>query len=72
MVVTCQIEIYFSVLQWKVLNPNYFESPNDLGNRILGFQDEYKKMAKFFKWKFTRKDLQKILAQYDDVLKMAA
>ena len=67
-----QIEIYFSVLQRKVLNPNYFESLDNLENRILGFQDEYEKMAKPFKWKFTRKDLQKILAQYDDGLKMAA
>ena len=67
-----QIEIYFSVLQRKVLTPNYFESLDELENRILGFQDEYEKIAKPFKWKFTRDDLKKILAKVDDNLKMAA
>ena len=67
-----QIEIYFSVLQRKVLTPNYFESLDDLENRILGFQDEYEKIAKPFKWKFTRDDLKKILAKVNDNLKMAA
>jgi hypothetical protein len=67
-----QIEIYFSVLQRKALTPNYFESLGDLENRILGFQYEYEKIAKPFKWKFTREDLKKVLAKYDDGLKMAA
>jgi len=67
-----QIEIYFSVLQRKVLTPNDFESLEDLENRILGFQEEYEKIAKPFKWKFTREDLKKILAKFDDSLKMAA
>ena len=67
-----QIEIYFSVLQRKVLTPNYFESLDDLEDRIVGFQDEYEKIAKPFKWKFTRHDLKKILAKVNDNLKKAA
>jgi len=67
-----QIEIYFSVLQRKVLTPNYFESLEELKNNILGFQEEYEKVAKPFKWKFTRDDLKKVLAKVNDNLKMAA
>ena len=67
-----QIEIYFSVLQRKVLNPNYFESLNDLECKILCFQKEYEKMVKPFKWKFTREDLKKVLAKHEEKLKMAA
>ena len=67
-----QVEIYFSVLQRKVLTPNYFESLQELENSILNFQEEYEKIAKPFEWKFTREDLEKILAKLDDRQKMAA
>jgi len=67
-----QIEIYFSVLQRKVLTPNDFKNLEDLERRILGFQEEYEKIAKPFKWKFTREDLKKILAKFGDSLKMTA
>lgn len=67
-----QIEVYFSVLQRKVLSPNYFESLDELECKILGFQNEYEKIAKPFKWKFTREDLKKVLAKHEEKLKMAA
>jgi hypothetical protein len=35
-------------------------------------EHEYEKIAKPFKWKFTRDDLKKILAKFGDSLKMAA
>jgi len=35
-----QVEIYFSVLQRKVLTPNDFESIEDLENSILKFQTQ--------------------------------
>jgi hypothetical protein len=67
-----QVEIYFSVLQRKVLTPNDFENLADLENRILGFQESYETIAKPFEWKFTREDMKKVLAKFDDKQKMAA
>ena len=52
-----QIEIYFSVVQRKVLTPNDFCSLKMVENRILQFQERYELMAKPFEWKFTRQDL---------------
>lgn len=67
-----QVEIYFSVLQRKVLTPNDFENLSDLENRIICFQELYETIAKPFEWKFTREDLKKIFAKYDDTQKIAA
>jgi hypothetical protein len=67
-----QVEIYFSVLQRKVLAPNDFENLSDLQDRILCFQKSYESIAKPFEWKFTRKDMKKVLAKYRDKQKIAA
>ena len=56
-----QIEIYFSIIQRKVLTPNDFESLSDLENRLLRFQERYQKIATPFEWKFTRNDLAKLI-----------
>lgn len=56
-----QIEIYFSVVQRKVLTPNDFSSLAELGERLLQFQTHYEKIAKPFEWKFTIEDLKNIL-----------
>ena len=56
-----QIEIYFSVVQRKVLTPNDFSSLTELINRLLYFQKYYEGMAKPFQWKFTREDLDNLL-----------
>jgi hypothetical protein len=58
-----QIEIYFSVLQRKVLTPNDFRSLEDLQDRILKFQNHYESFAKPFQWKFTRQDLNNLLTR---------
>ena len=58
-----QIEIYFSILQRKVLTPADVRSLEDLGHRILAFQASYEVMAHPFEWKFTRGDLIKLLAR---------
>ena len=52
-----QIEIYFSIVQRKVLTPNDVESIIDLEDRLLAFQDHYQDLAQPFEWKFTRRDL---------------
>jgi hypothetical protein len=58
-----QIEIFFSILQRKVLTPNDFESLEELESRILWFQAVYEKSALPFEWSFTREDLKNVLAK---------
>ncbi len=52
-----QIEIYFSLVQRKVLTPNDFESLAEVGERLFKFQNRYEEIARPFEWKFTRNDL---------------
>jgi hypothetical protein len=56
-----QIEIYFSIIQRKILTPNDFDSLNAVEERLLQFQEHYERIAKPFEWKFTREDLTKML-----------
>ena len=56
-----QVEVYFSILERKVLTPNDFASLAELQDRILRFQDYYGATARPFDWKFTRHDLRKLL-----------
>jgi len=56
-----QIEIYFSILQRKVLTPNDFPSLPNLAERILRFQEHYERIARPFEWKFTRKKLSDLM-----------
>jgi transposase len=58
-----QIEIFFSILQRKVLTPNDFDSLLLLEDRILAFQDRYQQTARPFEWKFTRADLADLMAR---------
>ena len=64
-----QIEIYFSVLQRKVLTPADCDSLSELQDRIVTFQTRYEATAKPFRWKFTRADLAQLidrLSEYED------
>ena len=61
-----QIEIYFSIVQRKVLTPNDFSSLDEVADRLQDFEKRYVKIAKPFEWKFTRKDLRKLLTQLSD------
>jgi DDE superfamily endonuclease len=38
-----QVEIYFSIVQRKVLTPNDFSSPQELEQRLLAFQSHYER-----------------------------
>jgi hypothetical protein len=60
-----QIEIYFSVVQRKVLTPADFSSLDDLKDRLLRFQDHYQQAARPFEWRFTRRDLANLLARLE-------
>lgn len=57
-----QIEIYFSIVQRKVLTPNDFSGLPQLAERLLDFQYYWGSSAKPFQWKFTRADLNTQLA----------
>ena len=58
-----QIEIYFSILQRKLLTPNDFADLAALEDAILAFERRYQQIAKPFDWKFTRADLNRLLAR---------
>ena len=58
-----QIEIYFSVVQRKVLTPNEFPDLQAVERRLLEFQAYYETMARPFEWKFTRADLDELLVK---------
>jgi hypothetical protein len=60
-----QIEIYFSIIQRKVLAPNDSTDLADVENRLLAFQDHYEEIATPFEWKFTRAALDRVLARCD-------
>jgi hypothetical protein len=61
-----QIEIYFSIVQRKVLTPNDFKSLNELEQRLLAFGRRYEETASPFQWTFTRKDLTTLLAKIEN------
>ena len=56
-----QIEIYFSIIQRKVLTPNDFPNLEAVADRLQRFERHYEIIAKPFEWKFTREDLHKLI-----------
>ena len=58
-----QIEIYFSIVQRKVLTPNDFPDLNTVAERLLDFQYYWETTGRPFEWKFTRQDLAELLAK---------
>ena len=58
-----QIEIYFSIVQRKVLTPNDFADLEVLGEHLIAFQERYERVAEPFAWKFTRRDLERLLSR---------
>jgi transposase len=56
-----QIELYFSIVQRKVLTPNDFRDLECLQQRLMEFQTFYNRKARPFDWKFTRADLEERL-----------
>jgi hypothetical protein len=56
-----QVEIYFSVVQRKVVSPNDFHNLDEVEARLLDFQQYYEQIATPFEWKFTNTDLNALL-----------
>ena len=61
-----QAEIFFSVVQRKVLTPNDFADLDALEAQLLAFGRRYEQIASPFEWKFTRADLNRLLARTND------
>ena len=57
-----QIEIYFSIVQRKVLTPNDFPDLAAVAQRLLAFEARYNDTAVPFHWRFTRQQLEDRLA----------
>jgi len=58
-----QVEVFFSIVQRKVVKPQDFPDLPTLEQRLLDFQDRYNQTAQPFDWRYTRKDLKNYLAR---------
>jgi hypothetical protein len=58
-----QIEIYFSIVQRKLLTPSDFADLAALERGLVAFQIRYQRCAKPFKWAFNRRDLHVLLVK---------
>src|SRR5271166_1084744 len=56
-----QIEIYFSIVQRKVLTPNDFPDLTAVAERLRQFEIHFAQIAQPFEWKFTRRNLDILL-----------
>lgn len=60
-----QVEIYFSIIQRKVVSPNNFTDTDEVVTRLAAFESHYNQAARPFKWKFTTTDLTDFLDRLD-------
>ena len=58
-----QIEIYFSIVQRKVLTPNDFTDLDQVQQRLADFEQLYNQIAEPFDWNFTRDKMTAWLAR---------
>jgi transposase len=61
-----QVEIFFSVIQKKVISPNDFPSLQKLSGTLLAFVGRYNQTAKPFSWKYTADDLKDLLRRISE------
>lgn len=70
-----QIEIYFSIVQRKVLEPNDFADLAELAHTLNAFEYHWNEIAEPFDWNFTRDDLAALITRltaHEPQLKLAA
>jgi hypothetical protein len=48
-------------VQRKALTPNDFHSLRELEQRLLAFQEHYQQVAQPFQWRYTRRDLRRLM-----------
>ena len=58
-----QVEVYFSIVQRKALTPHDSPDLAAVERRLLAFEARYNDTAVPFHWRFTRRDLERRLAQ---------
>jgi len=58
-----QVEIFFSIVQRKVVSPNDFTNLDQVQDRLAAFEHRYNQTARPFQWKFTTADLDDLLAR---------
>jgi transposase InsO family protein len=58
-----QIELYFSIVQRKLLQPNDFHSTTELARSLNDFERHYNEIAEPFAWNFTSTDLAELVAR---------
>jgi hypothetical protein len=58
-----QVEIFFSIVQRKVLTPAAAHELEALAARILGFEADYRAEPQPFRWRFTRADFDRRLRE---------
>jgi len=56
-----QVEIYFSVVQRKLITPDDFADTDELARQITAFEKRYNQAARPFDWRFSRNDLNHLL-----------
>ena len=70
-----QIEIFFSIVQRKLLKPNDFASLAQLARTLNEFEHHWNEIAEPFEWNFTRDHLAQLmqrLAVHEPQLRLAA
>jgi transposase len=60
-----QCEIYFSVVQRKVVSPNDFAHTDQIRDRLAAFEARYNPIATPYDWTFTRRDLHDLLRRIE-------
>ncbi|MFD4134081.1 IS630 family transposase [Streptomyces goshikiensis] len=60
-----QVEIFFSIVQRKVITPNDFTDLDQVEDRLIAFERRYNETARPFRWKFTPADLEDLLARIE-------
>ena len=58
-------EIFFSIVQRKVISPSDFTDLDQVQDRLTAFEQRYNATAQPFKWKFTPTDLEDLLARIE-------
>jgi hypothetical protein len=70
-----QIEIYYSIVQRKLLEPNDFASLGELARTLNAFEQRWNEIAEPFDWRFSRDDLATLIERlkpYEPHLQLAA
>jgi hypothetical protein len=60
-----QVEIYYSIVERKVVSPNDFTDLAEVEHRLAAFERRFNATATPFNWKFTAADLDDLLIRLD-------